>query len=210
MFHTSVYSLRKELAGCNSVLDVGCGSDSPIQYSNVGYGIGVEGFRPSIRTSKNKQLHTGYIFGDVRHLNFKPGSFDVVIMVEVLEHLSEEEGALLLEKAEIWARRKVVVSTPNGYLPQSDIEGNLYFRHLSGWSVAQMKLRGYVAHGMAGLKSLRKENDYADQHDTGILSTIKFRPKLFWLVLSELSQLITYYVPELAFECFYVKKLEGN
>ena len=210
MFHTSVYCLKKELADTDSVLDIGCGSDSPIKYSNTTYRVGVEGFRPSIESSKKKHLHNDYILGDLRHLNFKPGSFDTVIMVEVLEHLTEEEGAKLLEKAEIWARRKIVVSTPNGYLPQSDINGNLYFKHLSGWSITQMKLRGYIASGMAGLKSLRKENDYANQLDTGILSTIKFRPKLLWLIISELSQIFTFYIPELAFEVFYVKQLEGN
>jgi 2-polyprenyl-3-methyl-5-hydroxy-6-metoxy-1,4-benzoquinol methylase len=210
VFHTSVYCLTEELAGGGSVLDIGCGSNSPIQYSNISYSIGVDGFRPSVQASKNNCLHSEYVFCDLRQLNFKSKSFDVVIMIEVLEHLTEEEGAKLLEKAEIWARRKVVVSTPNGYLPQSDINGNLYFKHLSGWSIEQMKLRGYIANGMAGLKSLRKENDYAEQHDTGILSTIKFRPKLFWLIISELSQLITYYIPELAFEVFYVKKLAGT
>ncbi len=210
MFHTSVYCLKKELAASDSVLDIGCGSDSPIKYSNTTYRVGVEGFRPSIEKSKKKHLHTDYILGDLRHLNFKPGSFDTVIMVEVLEHLTEEEGAKLLEKAEIWARRKIVVSTPNGYLPQSNINGNLYFKHLSGWSITQMKLRGYIASGMAGLKSLRKENDYANQLDTGILSTIKFRPKLLWLIISELSQIFTFYIPELAFEVFYVKQLGGN
>ena len=206
LFHTSVYCLNRELSQNDCILDLGCGADSPVKFSKVKYSVGVEGFQPSLEQSKSKLIHDDYLNGDLRFLNFKERSFDVVILIEVLEHLSEKDGNLLLQKAEVWARRKVIMSTPNGYLPQSDIDGNVYFKHLSGWGIAQMKLRGYLAYGMAGLKSLRKENNYVDQHDTGVLSTVRFRPKLFWLIISELSQIITYYLPELAFEVFYVKR----
>jgi SAM-dependent methyltransferase len=204
-FHTSVYCLSKRLEDCSSVLDIGCGSDSPIQYSGTSYRVGVEGFLPSIKASKSKNIHNDYIFCDIRKLNFKPKSFDAIILIEVLEHLPKKEGTLLLEKAETWARKKVIVSSPNGYLPQTDINNNLYFRHLSGWEVKQMKQHGYTAYGMAGLKFLRTENDYKNNCDVGILSTIKLRPKIFWLIVSELTQTITYLVPEMAFEVFYIK-----
>ncbi|MCJ7787035.1 hypothetical protein MUP06_02395 [Patescibacteria group bacterium] len=70
-----------------------------------------------------------------------------------------------------------------------------------------MKILGYRAHGVAGWKFLRRENISEKVNQEGdIFSTIRFRPKSFWLIVSELTQAITYYFPKLAFEVFYVKK----
>ena len=212
LFHTSVYCLQQELNGCNFVLDLGYGSDSPIKYCNVYQSVGVDAFPSSVKASKDKRIHSQYVLSEITNLNFRPASFDAVILIEVLEHLPKKKGDLLLEKAETWARKKVIVSSPNGYFPVPDVNGNPYFRHISGWDVEKMKGRGYKAHGMAGLKILRKENVSEKMEDeNAILSTIRFRPKLFWLIVSELAQIITYHFPEVAFEVFYVKApLEFN
>lgn len=210
LFHTSVYCLKRELENCNSVLDLGCGSDSPIKYCNVYHSVGVDSFKPSIRASKKKRIHSEYILSDIRKINFKPSSFDAVILIEVLEHLPKKDGERMLEKAETWASKKVIVSSPNGYFPQPDVNNNLYFRHLSGWDVEKMRNLDYEACGMAGLKFLRKENTSSKEADNTIFSTMKFRPKFFWLIISELTQLLTYCFPELAFEIFYVKQLRGG
>ena len=208
LFHTSVYCLKHELDDCDSVLDLGCGSDSPIKYCHIYQSIGADGFPSSVRDSKNKGIHNQYVLSDLRNTNFRSASFDTVILIEVIEHLSKKEGELLLEKAETWARKKVVVSSPNGYFPQPDINGNPYFRHISGWEIRKMVARGYKAHGLAGLKFLRKESTLEQRATDDLFSTIKFRPKIFWLIVAELTQVITYYFPKLAFEVFYVKRLE--
>jgi SAM-dependent methyltransferase len=210
LFHTSVYCLRRELGDCNSVLDLGCGSDSPIKYCNVYQSVGVDGFPSSVKDSKNKRIHNQYVLSDLRNLNFKPTSFDAVILIEVIEHLPKKEGILLLEKVETWARKKVIVSSPNNYFAQPDINGNPYFRHISGWTIEKMRARGYKAHGMAGLKFLRKESMEKKRDDNDVFSTIKFRPRVFWLIVSELIQVIVYYFPNMAFEVFYVKQIKGD
>lgn len=54
IFHTSLYCLKKALIGCSSVLDIGCGPDSSIQYCNISYSIGVDIFLPFIGLSKKE------------------------------------------------------------------------------------------------------------------------------------------------------------
>lgn len=210
LFHTSVYCLKQELNECDFVLDLGCGSGSPIKYCKVIKSIGVDGFRPSIKTSKEKKIHSDYILSDIKYLNFRPASVDVVMLIEVLEHLPQKDGELLLDKAETWAKKKVIISSPNGFFSQHSMNENQYFKHISGWEVEKMTQRGYNAHGLAGLKSLRKGNESEEEADGGLLSTIRFRPKLFWLLISELIQIVIYYFPKAAFEVFYVKRLEGD
>lgn len=206
IFHTLVYCLKRELKDCDSVLDLGCGLDSPIKYCNVPYSVGVEAFKPYLEESKRKKIHTEYLLEDITKVNFEPKSFDAVIMIDVLEHLEKGQGRKLLEKVEKWARKKVIVSTPNGYLPQKSLDRNPLQTHRSGRTVEEMKNLGYKAHGMAGWKFLRRENISEKVKQGGdIFSTMRFRPKEFWLIISELTQLITYYFPKLAFEVFYVK-----
>lgn len=207
IFHTLVYCLKRELKGCRSVLDLGCGLDSPIKYCKVKYSVGVDAYKPYLEESKKKKIHNKYVSGDITKVKFRPKSFDSVILIDVLEHLKKEQGKKLLKKAEKWAKKKVVFSTPNGYLPQRNIDKNPFQAHRSGWRVRELEKLGYKAYGMAGWKFLRGENISEKVKQEGdIFTTIRFRPKSFWLIISELTQAITYYLPTQAFEVFYVKK----
>lgn len=210
LLHTPLYCLQRELKGCSSVLDLGCGPDSPIQYCGIARSFGVDIFKPFMETSQNKRIHQAYLIADVSTVHFADKSFDAVALIEILEHLTKEKGALLLEKVETWARKKVIITTPNGYLPQGILSENPYEIHRSGWSVDELKRRAYKAYGISGWKFLRKENTAEGFGVSGnaMFSTLRFRPYLFWIIVSGLSQLFTYYFPRFAFEVFYVKNLK--
>ena len=62
-----------------------------------------------------KQIHSEYFSKKIRDLDFGENSFDAVIMLEVAEHLEEQEVFEVLRKLEKWAREKVIISTPNGF-----------------------------------------------------------------------------------------------
>jgi SAM-dependent methyltransferase len=207
VFHTLVYCLQRELRDCQSVLDLGCGPDSPLQFCRVQYSVGVDVFLPYLRSSAARGIHTAYIQGDISQLLFRPKSFDAVVMIDVLEHLSEEEGHALLRKAECWARKRVIVTTPNGYLPQGARGGNPYQAHRSGWSLATMRRLGYRAYGLAGLRFLHRENPLTPMEDpAAMFTTIRWRPWLFWLCICALTETVAYYVPQWSFEIFYVRE----
>ena len=56
IFPTHVSVLKKELKDCQSVLDLGCGPDSPLQYcKNIKLSIGVEAFQPYLDESQKKE-----------------------------------------------------------------------------------------------------------------------------------------------------------
>lgn len=184
--HTLVYCLKQELKNCQTVLDLGCGPDSPVKFCrNVTYSVGVEIFKPYLLQSK---IHSKYVFSDVRKVSFPKKSFDAVIALDVLEHLPKNDGEKLLRKMENWARKKVILNTPNGFYPQKDKDHNSYQRHLSGWQIFELTKRGYEAKGIAGLKQLEARRNV-------------------FFVISALSQIFTYFFPKMAFEVFYVKKI---
>ncbi|MCM8795315.1 MAG: class I SAM-dependent methyltransferase [Candidatus Omnitrophica bacterium] len=191
MIHSHLFFLKRELVGCQSVVDIGCGADSPLRYCKVPYSIGIDVYEPAIREARNKKTHNAYLIAEIDNLELKPRSFDAVVLVEVLEHLDKDKGKKLLEKIEQWARKKVLISCPNGYLPQGPEEGNPYQLHRSGWDIEEITRRGYRAYGMVGLRWKP--------------SRFLFFPLAVWAVISVMLQSLTYYFPKLAFEVFYVK-----
>lgn len=205
-FRPVVYCLKTELADCDTVLDLGCGPESPLKYCTVNYSVGVDAFAPYLETSKQKKIHNRYLLRKIENLNFHPKSFDAVLLIEVLEHLSENDALATLKKAENWAKKKIIVSSPNGYISQKALDDNPLQKHKSGWTVRDMRRLSFTCRGLGGLKYLRQEVQ-DDTMGDDLLTSIRFSPKIFWFAVATLSQLVTYFLPSLAFEIFSVKKL---
>jgi len=205
IFHTLASELKNELQDCSTVLDLGCGPSSPLQFCrNIKFSVGVEPFTPYLQKSKTRRIHTRYINAKVEDLDFKEKSFDAVIMLEVLEHIDQKKGREIIKKIEKWAKKKVIISAPNGFLAQPAVDNNQLQKHLSGWSTKMIGALGYQVVGLEGLKCLRKDplpNDLGN-----ILATVRFEPKFFWFIIVNLSQLIVYHWPIKAFAWLGVKR----
>jgi len=191
--------LKKELFGCDTVLDLGCGNHSPLLICKIPFSVGVELSEPSLLESRRKGIHDQYILADIRQIEFKPKSFDAVVATEVLEHLTKQEGAQLLSKMEYWARKKIVLITPNGYIRQGTNNNNPLQEQKSGWSVAELRKLKFKVFGLQGWKRLR-ENKFS----------VKYKPTFLWGRVSDLTQKITYYYPKLAFQLLAIKQVDHN
>ncbi len=212
IFHTLVSCLQSELSDCETVLDLGCGPDSPLQYCrNVKYSVGVEAFKPYLLQSKKRKIHTRYLGKRIEDLAFPRKSFDAVIMIEVLEHLPKNLGEKILKKTSEWAKKKVVVSTPNGYFPMDNVDKNSWQKHQSGWTVGDLEKRGFVCHGLAGMKFFYSGESQVEsmvtEAEDNLYANLRFRPKKLFYMLNSLLQTVSYYIPGLGFELFAVKTL---
>lgn len=189
--------LEQAVGDCRTLLDVGCGDDSPIQgFSQRIECTGVDAFEPSIEKSRAKQIHRRYFKMDIREVakEFKPGAYDCVLASDVIEHLPKEEGDVFLHSLETIAKRRVIIFTPNGFLAQGEYDKNPWQVHLSGWTVDEMRTRGYRVIGLRGWKPLRKE--YA---------AIRYKPKFFWLLISAFTQWFVRNRPEHSFQILCIK-----
>jgi SAM-dependent methyltransferase len=192
------------------VLDLGCGPNSPVQHcSQVKYSVGVEVFTPYYEQALNNRIHSELYNKDIFEVRFQENAFDAVLLVEVVEHLPYDMGLKLVELAKKWARKKVIITTPNGYIKQRSLDENPYQEHKSGWTVQELKDLGFAVRGLAGLKCLRHEVEGDSMSEGSMLSSIAWRPKSFWFLMASLSQIITYYKPNLAFELFCINNLEN-
>ena len=127
-------AIRQALKDCDDVLDVGCGRSLSMRWLGVKHPVGIEAYRPAYEEAKRENTHDELICGDVRSLSehFKPGQFDACIALDVIEHLTKEDGLKLIEQMEKIARRKIIFSTPSGFLPQHHFEHGDLQEHLSG------------------------------------------------------------------------------
>lgn len=192
--------LEQILKDCNEILDLGCGSNSPLSFlSKKKNLVGVDGHKKSISESKKRKIHDKYYLMNILDIGskFKRKSFDAVVALDLIEHLTKRDGIKLLKMMEKIARKKVVVLTPNGFIDQTGSDNSLQ-EHLSGWNTKDFKKRGYEVVGRYGLKQLRGEK-----------ASLLFRPKLFWGIVSELSHLLyTRGNPEKAFSILCSKEIK--
>ena len=189
-------ALQRGLAGCRSVLDLGCGTNSIVRRFAAGrFVVGVDRYYPSLVRNRAVGAYAALINADVLDLPFGERSFDAVVSLDVIEHFEKPRGYAMLSLMERLARRAVIVFTPNGLVPQQPSD-NPWQEHKSGWTVEDFESRGYAVHGIYGHKSLRGE-----------YSRLNRRPQVVWEGISMLSHLYTGTHPRSAFGLCAVRRL---
>jgi SAM-dependent methyltransferase len=194
-------SLRKALMGCESVLDIGCGATPTMRQLGISRIAGLEGYRPSFEEARRRNTHDELVFGDVRDLSkhFRSGQFDGCVALDLIEHLSKQDGLKLIQEMEKVARKRIVLFTPSGFLPQKQAANDDLEEHLSGWETHEMRRLGFDVIGLLGPKRLRGE-----------YHVIKGRPRIFWSVVSLLEHFLwTRSHPSQAAAILCVKRISG-
>jgi len=115
--HVARYAFAARLAGGARVLDAGCG---------VGYGsarlaqaarrvVGLEVSWEAVAAARRQYASSRleFVRGDCLALPFPDGSFDLVVALEVIEHLPEWEKLLAESRRVLTGEGRLLVSTPN-------------------------------------------------------------------------------------------------
>lgn len=81
-------------------------------------------------------------------LRFGAGEFDVVLLLDVVEHLDKPDALLVMADAEIIARREVIVFTPDGGCPQEGFDSwglghNPAQAHRCDFTSGELEAMGY-------------------------------------------------------------------
>ena len=196
--------LEQEIVGsCASLLDIGCGFDSPVKRfaGRLERTVGIDVHAPSLERSRAAGIHSEYQALDATDIEsrFGPRSFDCVIALDLIEHLEKAQGRRLLAAMERVARRKVIVFTPNGFVSQASYDDNPYQVHRSGWDPDEMREAGYRLWGVHGWKPLRGER-----------AEPRWKPRRLWGLLALWSQPLVERRPDHAFHLLCVKELAAE
>jgi SAM-dependent methyltransferase len=142
--------------GTNSILDVGCGRGEPMRFIGRRLriaSVGVDLFLPYLKECLASGTHSAVVQCNVLRLPFQQDSFDVVLCMEVLEHLEQEDGKRLLMEMERVARHQVILTTPVGRHVQHEYDGNPFQEHRHIWDPSSLRRLGYrvIGHGVRGM-----------------------------------------------------------
>ncbi|MEQ1500201.1 MAG: class I SAM-dependent methyltransferase [Parcubacteria group bacterium] len=131
-----------------SILDVACGLSLKSKFIPAQIRVGVDIYDKYFDHIESEVPYV-VIKHDVRKLPeiFVPKSFDLVIALDVIEHLEKEESLAMIAECEKIARKAVILETPKGYIPQNlDIlghGGDTYQTHRCGWEPEELEKLGY-------------------------------------------------------------------
>lgn len=184
-----------------SILDIGCGEGRPMSFINRHRdfcAVGVDIFEPCLRQCQVSNIYWSLIRADVTKLPFKAKSFDIVLAMEVLEHLEKEAGQELLKAMEKFARRQVIISTLVGRYQQGTSGGNPHQEHRASWHPAELKDLDYKVRGH-GLRGLFGEE--------GLMSHIPKLLRPLGNILWVCAGLFVHFFPELAGDMVGIKNL---
>lgn len=115
------------------VLDIGCGSGTySVMLREAGcraYLIGIEVWGPYVDQFALKRRYNTLMLADVREVDPLP-EVDVVILGDVLEHMSTEDAVKVWDRARAAAKKAVYLSIPIVHYPQGPEEGNPFEAHV--------------------------------------------------------------------------------
>lgn len=191
--------LKRDLADCDRILELGCGSSSPIL--KIGYGYktdAVDIFGPYVAMHNKAGNYRNCILADILTMRYKhyQGYYDAVVICDVLEHLPKDKvyGIDLFGAIEKVARKKVILFTPNGFIENDLVDGDPYQAHVSAWEPGDYTSRGYKVVGSTGLRWL-----------LGKGSLPEYKPYTLFQILALLAQPLVFKHPKIAWHSYAVK-----
>lgn len=180
---------------CQTALDIGCGYSSLLsRFRPAIKTVGLDASQEVLDKARAQGQHDDYILADISAL--EPGTilertggrlFDLVTLIDLIEHLPKRQGFELLEKCEQLSSKYIIVNTPNGFLEQGPEFGNKFQRHLSGWFPHDFEGLGYSVYGTFGTKFLRGYGGLpryhfpgADQCDWLLAALLRTERRIRW------------------------------
>ena len=152
---TTLSAVRHSLGkGAQSLLDVGCGEGKSISalFDAIRgmYIIGVDAYLPYLKDCRyGRRIYQDLVLCNASTLPFKDNSFDIVLAIEVLEHLAKENGELMLLEMERIARKQVIITTPLGKANQPlNLTYDPLQIHQHIWTPSELRGLGYQVRGM--------------------------------------------------------------
>lgn len=146
-FQTIVKSI---ITDAESVLDIGCGIGDYLKYTHPRQRVvGVEPHAPYIEKAREVAPWAEFVNTDaLQFLARNEEQFDCVLLIDVIEHLTEEDAVRMVHLAQRLARRMLFAQIPIGFHPQErdvwNLGGDYWQTHRSTWDEGNIGRLGFT------------------------------------------------------------------
>jgi len=95
-------------------------------------------------TPVHDYVYDELLIGDAMEIlpTIAENSYEVVLAVDILEHLDKDDGPAFLRELKRVAAKQVLISTPKEFIEQH-VEPNPYEDHRSHWSAEELAAQGF-------------------------------------------------------------------
>lgn len=124
--------------------DIVAAETDPCRYARANWQVqidGIEGHRPYL-TPMHEFLYDRLYVGDMRDAIHDVGTYDVIFLGDVIEHVEKDEGRSFLQACLAHARQAVLVTTPARDTAQGAACANELEVHRSLWTPADFRALG--------------------------------------------------------------------
>jgi len=141
--------IQEEIMAIDTVLDFGCGIMTQSKDLNCKTMVGVDIWGQYLDALKNKFTVLKVNLSKEQLDIFVDNSFDVVLLLDIVEHFDKSIAINLIKQAERIARKKVIIYTPSGFLKQEKSPNstwganNPYQKHRCGFKAEELESMGY-------------------------------------------------------------------
>jgi hypothetical protein len=95
---------------------------------------------PDLMLPHLQQIYSKIYFGDILTIYKDLKSYDLVLMIDIIEHIAKKEATLLL-KYLLLQKSKIIIATPINFFEQNLYE-SIYENHISHWTPKDFKKLG--------------------------------------------------------------------
>lgn len=186
-----------------TLLDLGAGGDPQFKIREQ---LGIRSLLVDIKPKMNNVNVISLDVRDSKNIRkkimdyFGESQVDCVVALHLIEHLEKTESLTLLNDLETYAKKLVIIETPNGFLRQPPSPDNPFQEHLCGYTVKELRNSGFKVTGTTGLKILRNNFDKGSYRGN-------------WQILHSLDRIlffVLHHFPRLSFNLFAYKILSNN
>lgn len=109
-----IFKLAKRFANKGKVLDIGAGTGKILaEFKKIGWQVeGVDGEKEALVWSKKRGIKLKFMDFEKEALPFKNNSFDLILALDVLEHLKDDKKVLAEIKRVAKKRSMIIISVP--------------------------------------------------------------------------------------------------
>lgn len=187
-------------AGRLKVLDLGCGTGIAGEILNKEKKhefTGIDIYEPYLKICKRNGFYKAIEKKDLTKLDIKKGRFDVILLFQVIEHLTKKDAMNLLRNCYNAASKAVIVTVPNGECHQEGYDGNTHHQHKSAWSVDDLRKKNFKVIGQ-GLKIIYGDQSYGEGREAAFWQKIA-------VPLSTLLLPLLLFIPQLGVQLIAIK-----